>query len=107
MFGISFKSKAEANHALWLQSEKDAGRIKSWEYEKKFNFYVEGSLVASHKPDFLIVMNDDRYVVHEIKGGRATMTDGWAIRRNLFEALNPYIKYEVFDRVRKHYIWGL
>ena len=110
MFGIAFRSKAEAMHALWLESEKTAGKILEWCYEKRYPFEVNGKQVASHKPDFTILLNDGREVVHEVKGGQATMTEAWAIRRNLFEAIYPHIKYEVFanwESRRRRYIWGL
>lgn len=110
MFGICFRSKAEATHALWLESELQANKILEWIYEKRYLLEVNGSLVATHKPDFTIVLKDGREVVHEVKGGRATMTEAWALRRNLFEAIYPHIKYEVFanwESRRRRYIWGL
>lgn len=90
----TFRSKAERNHALWLESEKQSGRIKDWEYEKRFAFIVNGKTVAHHKPDFLVTLNDNRQEIHEVKSP-ITKTDGWHIRKNLFEALFPEIPYKV------------
>lgn len=113
VFGISFKSGAERDHALWLQSEKQARRITSWQYEKSYDLLafddVSGSssggkvLIGKHKPDFTVELANGTTEVHEIKGGRATKTEAWELRRKIFKANYPHIRYKVFDGlVRVH-----
>lgn len=108
--GISFKSQAERNHALWLESEKQGKRIKDWEYEKSYALYAaenvdhpegvqDGIEIGRHKPDFTVKLNDDRVEIHEIKGGQATKTEAWQMRRKIFKANYPHIAYKVFDGI--------
>lgn len=73
-----------------------AGLIHSWEYEKLYELWAEGRLIGTHKPDFTVYLPGGRVEVHEVKGGRATMTEAWAIRKKLFQANYPNIKYKVF-----------
>ena len=61
-----YKSKQEANYALFLQFLKDKGDIKDWEYEPD-TFYFDGIKrgVTNYTPDFKIFENDGRvrYVI--------------------------------------------
>lgn len=113
--GIMFRSKAERDHALWLEAERRAGRIKKWEYEKSYELTASdpypgdslspaqnvGSptikLIGRHKPDFTVTLPDGRTEVHEVKGGNATKTEAWGLRKKLFEANYPHIRYRVFE----------
>ena len=96
-FGLMFRSKKERDHCLFLESEKNAGRITKWQYEKFYNLEVNGHLVCKILPDFTVTYPDGRVSVHEIKGGNATKTDGWRIRMKLFKVLYPHIEYVLFD----------
>ena len=102
-FQISFKSQAERDHALWLESEKQAGHIAGWQYEKSFDLWAgcpngtaRMKLVGRHRPDFFILHHDGRFEVHEIKAD-VTKTEAWGLRRKLFEINYPHIPYRVFD----------
>ena len=53
--------------------------------------------IGGHKPDFLVELPDGRIEVHERKGGQATKTEAWGLRRKIFEANYPHITYRVFD----------
>ena len=54
-------------------------------------------LIGRHKPDFTITLPDGRIEVHEVKGGQATKTEAWGLRKKLFEANYPHIRYRVFE----------
>lgn len=106
--GMSFKSKREREHALWLASELQAGRIKAWQYEKSYDLFASNGmklhpefppsvLIGKHKPDFTVTLLDDREEVHEIKGGPATKTEAWYLRMKIFKANRPEVAYKVFD----------
>lgn len=95
--GVYFKSQAERNHALWLESEKQAGRVAHWQYEMSYDLKANGKLVSKHKPDFTVTLPNGVVEVNEVKGGLATQTDAWRLRRKLFVANFPHIKYKVFD----------
>lgn len=94
---ISFRSKREREHALWLEGLRSQGQIKGWQYEVSYDLEVNGKLITKHKPDFTVTLPDDRQEVHEVKGGEATKTEAWRLRMKLFKALIPEIPYRVFD----------
>lgn len=98
-FRYTFRSKAERNHAFWLESERQAGRIKEWIYEKSYELRVNGKLVGKIYPDFTIINNDESVQIHEVKSP-ITKTDAWRIRSNLFQALYPDIPYKVIMKFR-------
>jgi hypothetical protein len=126
VFGISFRSKAERDHALFLESERQAGRIKKWEYEVSYDLFAAASvavfdrygnkidfqgpltkfgavLIGKHKPDFTVTLNDDRKRVDEIKGGAITKTEAWQLRRKIFQANYPEIEYRVIETGRREW----
>ena len=64
-----FRSKWEANYALYLNFLIAEGKIKKWEYEKKvFVFDAIKFGIRSYRPDFGIYNIDDTIEYHEIKG---------------------------------------
>lgn len=106
--GQSFKSKRERDHALWLESERKAGRITAWQYEKSYDLFAAGGIdledcvphfIGRHKPDFEVILPNGTIEVHECKGGQATKTEAWYLRRKIFKANYPHIAYKVFDGV--------
>lgn len=64
-----FRSKWEANYALYLDWLKQKDEIKKWTYEEDtFWFEQIKRGVRSYKPDFKIYNNDKSYEYHEVKG---------------------------------------
>lgn len=92
--GIYFKSKRERDHALWLESERQAGRVTKWVYEKGYDLIVNGKLICMHLPDFTVWFPNGKTEIHEVKCS-ATMTRDWSIKRKLFEVLYPELEYLV------------
>lgn len=63
-----FRSKAEANYALYLDFLKSQNQIKGWLYEVKwFEFPVKHG-ATRYLPDFQITNNDGSIEYHEVKG---------------------------------------
>lgn len=64
-----FRSKWEANYALYLNSLVEQKQIKRWEYEKDvFIFHAIQFGTRSYRPDFKIFNNNETIEYHEIKG---------------------------------------
>lgn len=64
-----FRSKWEANYALYLDFLKDQGQIKDWEYETDtFVFEKIKFGTRSYRPDFKVFNPDGSFEYHEIKG---------------------------------------
>lgn len=66
---IFFRSKWEANYALYLDFLVKQKQIKKWEYE--LDVFVFDKIqfgTRSYRPDFKITNNDDTTEYHEIKG---------------------------------------
>lgn len=82
--GSSYDSKAEAQYAMWLDSEKKAGRIKRWEKQKKIELTVKGHHICNYYIDFVIHHTDGLKEYVEIKG---MVLPVWRIKWKLFEAL--------------------
>lgn len=67
--GILFRSKLEAGHALWLDSEKRKGRVKSWRYEVAIPLHAKGGKkIGDYVMDFIVDFFDGRQELHECKG---------------------------------------
>lgn len=66
---VFFRSKWEANYALFLDFLKEQGEIKDWEYETETFFFEKIKLgTRSYRPDFPVINMDDSKEYHEVKG---------------------------------------
>lgn len=66
---IFFRSKWEANYALYLDFLIKNKQIKSWEYEAKVFIFEAIKLgTRSYRPDFKVYNNDGTTEWHEVKG---------------------------------------
>lgn len=92
--GMIFSSKRERNHALWLESERQAGRVTGWQYEKAYDLSVMGKHICTIVPDFTVRFLNGKTEIHEVKS-YVTMTRDWSIKRKLFEVLYPELEYLV------------
>lgn len=66
-----FRSKWEANYAVYLDWLLTNKQIKAWRYEPKFfDFMPFGKLrgVTRYLPDFEVTENNGEVVYHEVKG---------------------------------------
>lgn len=83
-----FRSRAEADHYLFLYLRKKAGEIHELVYEQHFDFIVNGCRVGrGYKVDFTYRDSlDGRFYADEVKGREFR---DWPLRRDLFLALYP------------------
>lgn len=98
--GIVFQSAAEKHHALWLEEERAAGRVRRWVHASEmpcFKLEVRGKLISTHKVDFLVRLFGGRKEVHGVKCGKGTENEADRIRVKLFRALNPNLPYRTFQ----------
>lgn len=66
---IFFRSKWEANYAVYLDFLIAHGEIKKWEFEPKtFIFKAIELGTRSYCPDFRVTLNNGSKVYHEVKG---------------------------------------
>lgn len=64
-----FRSKWEANYALYLDFLVKRGEIKDWEYEVDVFMFEEIRLgTRSYRPDFKVFNHNDTFEYHEVKG---------------------------------------
>lgn len=64
-----FRSKWEANYALYLDFLMKRGEIKDWQYEKDvFVFSKIQFGTRCYRPDFKVFTNDGQFEYHEVKG---------------------------------------
>ena len=91
-----FDSKAEYRYALWLEGEKQAGRVDQWVHHpgRDALLGVAGEPVAWIEPDFSVMRAGGLHEYHEIKG---MATAAWRIKRALLEQQEPDIRYVVID----------
>lgn len=66
---VYFRSKWEANYALYLDFLIENNQIKNWEYEVDvFIFHEIQFGTRSYRPDFKIFNNNESIEYHEVKG---------------------------------------
>lgn len=64
-----FRSKWEANYALFLDFLVGKGEIKNWEYEPDAFIFEEIKFgTRSYRPDFKVFNHDGTFEYHEVKG---------------------------------------
>jgi len=88
---LYFRSKWEANYALYLQWLKEQGEIKEWEYEPQpfYEFPIRHG-TTRYLPDFQVVKNDGTYYLVEIKGRKQGM-----IKLKRMAKYFPKVKIEI------------
>ena len=64
-----FRSKWEANYALFLDFLVEQNEIKSWEYEADVFVFDQIQFgTRSYRPDFKVFNHNDSFEYHEVKG---------------------------------------
>lgn len=100
--GIKFDSKREAEYYSQLKIMQRGGLIQSFKRQVSFDLFAHSSVslgsfthpteIAHHIVDFLVINLRGNREVHEVKGME---TDVWKLKRKIFEANYPEIKYIV------------
>ena len=90
--GKRFDSKYESQVAQELDWMLQGGEIQSYETQVKIPLIVNGKLITNHYMDFVVTHNDGTKEYVEAKGHENAV---WKLKRNLFLALNPGVKYTI------------
>ncbi len=97
--GHNHQSKKEAAYCNTLELLKKAGKIIYYKNQVKSKLTCNDIFICNHIVDFFLQDKYGNYEVHEVKS-KATMTAAWKIKKKLFEANYPDIKYIVIDKIR-------
>jgi len=87
-------SRLEANYCDQLELLCRAEEIYSYIWQRDFDLIVCDKLICVHRVDFVVFTDENNYEVHETKG---YATRDWKIKRKLFGALYPNVKYIVIS----------
>ena len=91
--GVLYDSKSEAAYAAHLDRRLASGEIGAWGRQVRVRLEVNGKLVCSIVPDFLVWDPSGGGATYvEVKGFETPI---WRLKRKLFEALYPKVKYVV------------
>jgi hypothetical protein len=85
--GQTFDSAKEAARFFALSMLERAGEIHSLICQPKFEFVVNGVRIGSFRPDFSYV-RDGKRIIEDVKGGAATKTEAYGLRKKLLLALH-------------------
>jgi hypothetical protein len=93
---IFFRSKWEANYALYLNFLIKQKQIKGWEYEPDvFIFHKIQFGTRSYRPDFKIINIDGSVEYHEIKGWMTKKSQTQIKRMKIYY---PKVKLVIIDK---------
>ncbi len=84
--GVRFASRKEAQRYQDLILRQHAGDIDSLLAHPAYELVVNGIRVGRYTADFYYVTSEGEAIVEDVKGGRATKTEAYSLRRRLFEA---------------------
>lgn len=94
--GLSFDSRKEARRYQELLLLRHAGEVASFECQPRFVLVVNGVTLGHYTPDFRVVYASGEVVIEDVKGGQATKTAAYRLRRKVFEACHaPLVVTEV------------
>lgn len=79
--GVLYDSKKEAHYAMKLDLLVLSDQIKYYTAQHVLKFPFGTKM----KIDFRVVMNDDSVEYHEVKGGKATMTPVYKLKKKMAE----------------------
>jgi hypothetical protein len=97
-------SMGERDYCNELLLRKKAHDIIGYASQVSYPLYSNGQLVCTHVVDFVVQNNDGTFEIHEFKG---FVTQKWVLKRKMFEACYPNMKYKVinarpkYDKIRR------
>ena len=83
--GIRFASRAEAHRYDVLLIMMAAGEISQLEVHPRYPLIVNGVKIGHYTADFRYV-DATGLVIEDVKGGNATRTEAYRLRKRVFEA---------------------
>ena len=103
--GIKFDSKLEAERYAQLKMMERAGVIRDLELQPSFelipSFRKNGKTWRRtlYKADFrYILAEDDSYIIEDVKGSTAVITDVFRLKQKLFEYKYPELTIKIVTR---------
>ena len=103
--GIKFDSKLEAERYAQLKMMERAGVIRDLELQPSFelipSFRKNGKTWRRtvYKADFrYILAEDDSYIIEDVKGSTAVITDVFRLKQKLFEYRYPELTIKIVTR---------
>lgn len=86
--GITFDSRREALRYQELRLMVRAGLICELETQKKFDIVINDQKVCSYYADFMYYDKEKEcWVVEDVKGGKATQTPVYRLKKKLMKAV--------------------
>jgi hypothetical protein len=95
--GVTYASKGEMLLAMEIATMIRAGELVRVQRQVSIPLRVNGKLICTHRPDFIVELAGGGIEVWEFKG--LELPD-WKLKRKLFEANFPSIPYRVRKSVR-------
>ena len=103
--GIKFDSKLEAERYGQLKLMERAGDIRDLELQPEYelipSFKKDGKTWRRtvYKADFrYILAEDDSYIIEDVKGSTAVITDVFRLKQKLFEDRYPELTIKIVTR---------
>ena len=103
--GIKFDSKLEAERYSQLKMMERAGIIRDLELQPEYelipSFRKNGKTWRRtvYKADFrYILAEDDSYIIEDVKGSTAVITDVFRLKQKLFEYKYPELNIKIVTR---------
>ncbi len=82
---------------MWLESERQAGRIKWWRRQIPVKLIVNGIKVATMNIDFKVEYPDGHQEFHEVKSKATQQEMYYRLKLRLFKALFPDAIYKIIE----------
>ena len=92
--GHRFASQKEADRYFWLKLMQQQGLISELTVHPRFEFFVKSRKIGHYTADFSYVENG-QLVVEDVKGGEATKTEAYKLRKRLMAAVHGINVQEV------------
>ena len=103
--GIKFDSKLEAERYAQLKMMERAGVIRDLELQPEYelipSFRKNGKTWRRtlYKADFMYILaEDDSYIIEDVKGSTAVITDVFRLKQKLFEYRYPELTIKIVTR---------
>jgi hypothetical protein len=85
--GQAFASTKEARRYVELQARERAGQIENLQCQPVYYLWVDGHPIARYTADFRYLdRRTGAWVIEDVKGGQATRTEAYRLRKTLVEA---------------------
>ena len=81
--GHRFDSTAEGRRYEQLKLLLDAGEITNLTLQPRFPLPVKGVVICEYRADFSYLDRDGTFIVEDVKGGAATKTQVYKIKKRL------------------------